>query len=401
MKKAFRRIAFGLAAALVVLVCAVPLAVPPVVEHVIAAKIAEFGLFPDVRMSLGYRWRKGPCLAGELSVAVMDSPWRATARFSASCFSCSADVLLGETRFSETDPAVRALLSRCPLPAVSNLTFSGSVALRATAERTFGMPVPVWAVSVPFRNVSASMVWDGKALSLEDLSFTAAATGIADHVDVTPTFIRAKALSFAGLDLSRLSTSVLVSEKNLLVTSASAGLCGGTVNLHSLFLDTRSLNSGFTLYLDDIDAGEALTTFKGFEGSATGRLHGKLRISVREGGKAVRMSDAFLYSTPGEGGKIRMENPEAVTDGLSLAGIDDATRNNVNNALTDLDYSVLKMNLKRLSGRNATLTVHVDGSATRNGTTVPVDLTVNVSGELEQLINTGLGYAAKMKGKQK
>ena len=401
MRKAFSRMAFGLAAALVVLVCAIPFAVPPVVEHVIATKIAEFGLFPDVRMSLGYRWLNGPCLAGELSVAVMDSPWRATARFSASCFSCAADVLLGETPFSETDPTVRALLSRCPLPAVSNLTFSGSVALRATAERTFGMPVPVWAVSVPFRNVSADMVWDGKALSLEDLSFTAAATGIADHVDVTPTYIRAKALSFAGLDLSKLSASVLVSEKNLLVTSASAGLCGGTVNLHSLFLDTQSLNAGFTLYLDNIDAGEALTTFKGFEGTATGRLHGKLKLSVREGGKAVRMSDAFLYSTPGEGGKIRMENPEAVTDGLALVGIDDATRNNVNNALTDLDYSVLKMNLKRLSGRNATLTVHVDGSATRNGTTVPVDLTVNVSGELEQLINTGLGYAAKMKGKQK
>ena len=393
--------AYGLAAALVVLACAVPLAVPPVVEHVLAAKIAEFGLFPDVKMSLGYCWREGPCLAGELSVAVMDSPWHATARFSASCCKCAADVILEETAFSETDPTVRALLSRHPLAAVSNLTFSGSVAFRATAERTFGMPVPVWAVAMPLRNVSAGMVWDDKALTLEDLSFTAGATGIADHVDVTPTHVRAKALSFAGLGLTNLTASVHASENALLVTSASAGLCGGTVSLHSLFLDTRSLDSGFTLYLDDIDAGEALASFRGFDGSASGRLHGKLKLFVREGGKAVRMSDAFLYSTPGEGGKIMMTNPEAVTDNLALAGIDDATRANVNNALTDLDYDVLRLNLKRRSGKDATLSVRIGGTATRDGTTVPVDLTVNVSGELEQLINTSLDYSAKLKGTRK
>ena len=64
-------------------------------------------------------------------------------------------------------------------------------------------------------------------------------------------------------------------------------------------------------------------------------------------GKAIRLSDAFLYSTPGETGKLKLADPTSVTDNLALAGLDEATRGNVADALTDLDYSVLRLNLKR------------------------------------------------------
>jgi len=73
----------------------------------------------------------------------------------------------------------------------------------------------------------------------------------------------------------------------------------------------------------------------------------------------------------------------------------------VSDALTDLDYKVLRFDLKRTDGKASRLSVQISGTATRGRTTVPVDLTINLNGELEQLINTGLGYSAKLKGKTK
>ena len=391
----------GLAVAALLAIIALPVAVPPLVEGLIRSKAAEFGLSAVPRMSLGYCWRNGPGIAGSLQVKIKDSPWLVAADFGASCSEWSAAVRMPETAFSESDPVVRTLLAKYPVTAVSNLTFSGSVALSAKSERTFHTPVPVWSAKLPVKDFSASLMAKGKPYALAGLSVTPAARGIADRVDITPMFLRVKSISAAGFDLEGFHASVRVSEKSVLVTEASAGFCGGQVNLYSLFLDPKNLNTGFTLFLDDINAGEALTHVNGFSGEASGRLHGKIKLFLREGGESVRLSDAFLYSTPGEVGKLRLSNPEPLTDNLALAGFDDDARANVANALTDLDYSVLRLNLRRGEGKSATLSTTVRGTATRGEVSVPVDLTLNVNGELEQLVNTSLGYSNLLKGKQK
>ena len=392
----------GLTVAVLLVIVAIPVAVPPIVEAIAEAKIGEFGLEAIVKMSLGYCWRNGPGIAGKLRVQIKDSPWSLlVADFGASCCEWSASVKMDETKFSESDTIVRTLLEKYPVAAVSNLTFSGSVALDATAERTFHTPVPVWSAKLPIKNFSASLMANDKPYALTGLSVTPAASGIADRVDIAPMLLRAKSISAAGFDLEGFRASVRVSEKSVLVTEASAGFCGGQVNLYSLFLDPQNLNTGFTLFLDDINAGEALAHLNGFSGEASGRLHGKVKLFVREGGKAVRLSDAFLYSTPGETGKLKLANPEPVTDNLALAGFDAAARANVAAALTDLDYSVLRLDLRRGSGKSATLSTTVRGTATRGKLSVPVDITVNFNGELEQLVNTGLGYSNLLKGKRK
>ena len=391
----------GLAVTVLLVIVALPVAVPPVVEDLVRDKAAEFGLSASPKMTLGYCWRNGPGIAGSLQVKIRDSPWIFAANFGASCCEWSASVRMPETAFSESDPVIRTLLAKYPVPAISNLTFSGSIALAAKAERTFHTPVPVWSAKLPVKGLSASLMAKDKSYALTGFSVTPAASGIADRVDITPMFLRAKSISAAGFDLEDFHASVRVSERSVLVTEAAAGFCGGQVNLYSVFLDPKNLNTGFTLFLDDINAGKALTHVNGFTGEASGHLHGKVKLFLREGGKSVRLSDAFLYSTPGETGKLKLANPEPITDNLALAGFDDAARSNVANALTDLDYSVLRLNLKRGEGTSATLSTTVRGTATREDLTVPVDITVNFNGELEQLINTGLGYSNLLKGKQK
>ena len=386
----------------VIVLSVLPVAVPPIVESIIRLKVAEFGLPPAcAKMSFGYCWRNGPGVHGKLKVAFPDSPWRVTAEFGASCSEWSAAVKMPETRFSENDVVIRTLLENHPVTAVSNLTFSGSIALDAKAERTFRTPVAVWSVRLPVRNLSARLTVEEKPFVIEGFSATAGASGIADHLDIAPLMPRASSISADGFILKNFSASVRMTEKSLLVTQASAGLCGGTANVYSLTLNPENLNAGFTLFIDDVDTGEILSHLKGFSGEASGRLHGKVKLFVREGGKAVRLSDAFLYSTPGETGKLKLRNAVAVTDNLALAGLDDATRSNIANALTDLDYSVLRLDLTRKRDRTATLSTTVRGTATRGKLSVPVDITLNFNGELEQLINTGLGYSNLMKGIQK
>ena len=401
MKKAVKRTLFALGTALVVLLVALPFAVPPLVQDLAVRKLAEFGVPSAVKMTLGYVWHKGPEIAGTLAVSVNGTPWTVRADFGAGFGEYHARVKLPETRFSETDPLLADLLRRYPVPAVSNLTFSGSIALDASVERTRSLPVPVWTAKVPIRDVRIALVTDDKPIAIDGLSLAPGASGIASHLDIAPLFPRAASIAFDGFVLTNFSASVRATEKTLMVNEATAGFCGGKVSLYSVFLDPKKMNAGLTLFLDDVDAGEALTHFNGFRGDASGRLHGKIRLFVREGGKAIRLSDAFLYSTPGEGGKLRMENADAITDNLALAGFDDAARGNVATALNDLDYTVLRLDLKRLDGREATLGVRIEGTATRGGLTVPVNLTVNINGELEQIINTGLGYSNLLKGKQK
>lgn len=383
------------------LAIALPLALPPVVRQIAESKLAEFGYPSSVSLNLGYAWRKGPEIVGSLTASVIGTPWTVAADFGAGIGTYHAQVRMPKTAFAETDPLLARLLAEHPATGVSNLTFSGSVALSASVERTRRMPVPVWSAKVPVRLDRVGLSCETGDIAAEGIVLTPAASGLADHIDVAPLHLRAAALSADGFTLSNLSASARVDLKSILVTEAGATTCGGKVSLYSLFLDPKSLNAGFTLFLDNIDAGEMLAHIRGFTGHASGRLHGKVRLFVREGGKAVRLSDAFLYSTPGETGKLKMAEPQTVTDNLAMAGIDQSTQDNVANALTDLDYSVLRFDLKRLEGKNATLGVRIEGSATRGELTVPVNLNLNINGELEQIINTGLGFSNKLKGNTK
>lgn len=387
--------------AVAVAVIAVPRVVPPIVERWAVEKLSEFGVDAKVSLDLDYCWRNGPGVEGVLSASIPNAPWRARARFGASCCEWSASVTVPATPFSESDALARALLAKFPPKGITNLAFSGSVALDAKAERTFRKPVPVWKVGAQVRDLKASMVSDGQAIAVDGLSAKPEASGIADHVDIAPMFLRAKSAAVGAFALTNFHATVRATEKSLIVNEAGAGFCGGKANVYSLYLDPANLNTGFTLFLEDVDAGEVLSRVNGFRGEASGRLHGKVRAFVREGGKAIRLREAFLYSTPGETGKLRMANPEAVAENLAYAGLDGAARANVSDALTDLDYKVLRLDLKRLEGSASRLSVQIGGTATRGQTTVPVDLTINLNGELEQLLNAGLGYSAKLKGKKK
>ena len=85
MRKAMKGVLIGLVVTGLLVIIALPVVVPPIVESIVRTKLHEFGLpSPYVRMNLNYCWRNGPGLAGKLTLTILPS-WFVTAEFGASC----------------------------------------------------------------------------------------------------------------------------------------------------------------------------------------------------------------------------------------------------------------------------------------------------------------------------
>lgn len=296
---------------------------------------------------------------------------------------------LPTTTLTEKTPILADLLSRLDLGNISNLTFSAAVSLKAAAEKTREIPVPVWFAKARLRNGSATALLGEMPISTVGVHTSFGAEGIADRVSFETVTPRIRETTLGALTISNFASTIRPSERGFIVNEASAEFCGGEIRVYSLYLDPQRLSGGFTLFLDNINAGEILCHLKGFNGEATGRLHGKLPLTLKNGNE-LRLKDAYLYSTPGEMGTIKVSNPEPILNNLALSGVDQATCDNLGKALANLLYSVLKLDLRRDENGELALGLKVEGSSTHGRTTVPVSFTVTFHGDLEQLINTGL-----------
>ena len=398
MKKTIGKCILAITLVVLAAVLALPLVIPPIAEEIAQRELARFGVHADIRVRMGFCWTStGPGFSGSVRLKIPDSQWRVDADCTAALFQWHANVKLREAEFTELDVLVRKLLEAYPVNAVSNLAFSGKISFEAHADRTFSMPVPVWSATAKLHRLDADAMSADTPIVIEDLATTVSVSGMADRFDIKPVFPRAKTFAYGDLVLTNFFADVRVSDRHVLVTEARAALCGGTASVFALRLDTETFNTGFTLYLDDIEAGQALTAFRGFRGSASGRLHGKIKMAWSGTRRKVRMREAFLYSIPGENGKLHLTDSSAVTDNLALAGIDEGNRRNVSNALADLDYTVLRLDLNRIADDSATLGIRIEGTATRGSVSAPVVLNVALHGDLEQLINTGLNITGKGK----
>lgn len=370
---------------------AVRFVLPPIAEEIAIAKLSQPGLPLDVHLKLRYCWTStGPGVRGEVNLNVLNSPWALTGDFMAAPCQWHATARIEETLFRESDPVLQQLIARIPINTLSNMTCSGAIDFEASVDRTFSLPVTRWTARANLRNVDFSAVARDNPVSLSGGSASFGASGMADHVDIAPIFPRIESLTYGNYTMTNLRASIRATEQALMINEASADFWGGRVYLYSVFLNPKNLNAGLTLFYEDVDVDQVLHTVKCFSGSATGRLHGKAKLFLLEGGKGIRLRDAFLYTSPGEIGKIRMTDTDALAEGLAFAGLDESNRKSVSNALTDMDYNVLRLNLRRQSDDDAVLSVRLEGSATRKNVTVPVVLNITLHGAIEQLINTGL-----------
>lgn len=298
--------------------------------------------------------------------------------------------LMPDVRLSSEDAVLGRILSRLELASVTNLTCSGEMTLSVEGECTPKRPVPAWSLEGSVKDAAAEMCVGSTAVKVNNLRFRFGAKGLADRREISPMFPRADSVEAAGVMMTNVFASIRATDRAYLITEAGAECAGGELKLYALFLDTVKLSTGATIYVDGVDAGYVLKRIKGFSGEATGRLHGKLPFYLRDG-KTLRFKDAYLFSTPGETGKVRIADATPILDNLALGGVTEDDRKNLAKALADLDYTVLKVQLRRgEGGDDSSLSMKLEGSATHGKTTVPVRLDVTFRGDQDLLIDTGM-----------
>lgn len=332
----------------------------------------------------------GFSLGGTAALTLPDTPWRADADFAVTTNGWSVDALIPAVEPDESDPLLGAIASRVPMPGVTDLAFHGAVWGNVHAEQTKNLPVPTWRAMVTLEDGRASLAASGTPIAVRGIEARVFASGIADRWEVAPIRPRIFSANIGDIELGAGDASLLVSEHSLLVTESSVAFCGGFLRLYALSFLPERLDAGFTLFVDNIDAGEFLTRLPNFHGTATGRLFGRIPLRIRNG-KEVVLRDAFLYSPPGETGKLRIIDPSPIVENLAASGVPKETTDNLSKALADLDYTVLRIDLRRgTDAEESTIGFQIKGTATDAGKTVPVALAVNFHGALERLLNTGI-----------
>lgn len=335
-----------------------------------------------------------PSANGTGTLSFDGTPWRAELRFAWSARDgWSAELSLPEVAFDQDDAIAGGAARRFATLAngISGLAFSGKARFSATAASTNASGVAVWEADGWIKDFDISLMNGPDKVEAKKFGVHVGATGIGDHVDPKPAFPHLDYIDYAGFAVSNLFVSVRSTETALLVTEAGADIWGGTARIYSCFLNPEKLAAGFTLFIDDIDTGPALERLTGFDGVATGRLHGKLPLSYD--GKRLAINDSYLYSTPGERGTLKVRDSAPLVNKLAYAGVGDSERDNMVRALKNMTYDALSITLRREDESHHALKFKLEGTATEGKTTVPAVFDVTLHGKLEELINKGIGAA--------
>ncbi len=184
-----------------------------------------------------------------------------------------------------------------------------------------------------------------------------------------------------------------VTPQELFVDRAEVGWCRGRLNAYSIHLDKRAPRADVVVYADRIDLGEALMMVMPFKGKVEGVLVGRFPLGIE--GRQVRLSNGFLYSLPGQGGRLRLDDSEAMRALLERSGVKGDVQRPLSNALSDLDFSTIRMELEPDTDGDAVFRIKLAGKSNDRAWPAPVDLNLNVRGPLERLLNLGLDVSRK------
>ncbi len=130
-----------------------------------------------------------------------------------------------------------------------------------------------------------------------------------------------------------------------------------------------------------------------FKGKIEGVLYGRFPVGFDNG--QVRLSTGFLYSLPGQGGVLKLDDSAPMASLLNRAGIRGDMQQPLAKALSDMDFSAIRMELEPKTDGDAVLRLKLDGKSNYTEWPAPVALNLNLHGPLEQLVNVGLDWTKK------
>ena len=134
--------------------------------------------------------------------------------------------------------------------------------------------------------------------------------------------------------------------------------CDGNVDTQSIRISPGVEDYRITFYCDRLRLAKVLEQFGAAMAQGEGTVNGRIPLYYTNG--KIRFDDGFLYSTPGNGGKIQLRGTDILTAGIPPNTPQYVQIELAREALKDYDYSWAKLNIAS-EGEELLLQMQMDG----------------------------------------
>jgi hypothetical protein len=148
------------------------------------------------------------------------------------------------------------------------------------------------------------------------------------------------------------------SARSFLIEKSHFIWCDGNVDAPAIRFKPGINDYQLILYCDRLNLAKVLEQFGAASVEAEGELNGRIPLRYRNG--LLSFADGFLYTTPGQSGKIRMKDTQMLTAGIPPDTPQYVQMELARKALEDYDYTWAKLNLTT-EGEDLLLKMQLDG----------------------------------------
>ncbi|MDA3916176.1 MAG: YdbH domain-containing protein [Deltaproteobacteria bacterium] len=129
--------------------------------------------------------------------------------------------------------------------------------------------------------------------------------------------------------------------KSFLVENIKFKWCNGLVSTESIRFPQKKGEYSLTLYCDRLELTQLLKQMGVFNAEGMGTLNGRIPVVYSNGN--ISFDNGFLFSTPGKGGRIMIENSDRITTGIPMDSPQFSQLDLAQEALKDFKYKWAKL----------------------------------------------------------
>jgi len=191
-------------------------------------------------------------------------------------------------------------------------------------------------------------VSDGN-ISIPDMNLTA--TGINTVVDfnnlLVPKSVPGQILTIDSIQVNKIKIDeakvrfTIEDTRSLLIENIRFKWCNGLVSSESIRFPQENNAYSLSLYCDRLELAQLLKQVGAFNAQGSGTLNGRIPVVYSDGN--ISFDNGFLFSTPGSGGKVVIENTDSITAGIPMDSPRFVQLDLAREALKDFEYKWAKL----------------------------------------------------------
>jgi hypothetical protein len=189
----------------------------------------------------------------------------------------------------------------------------------------------------------------------------------------------------------------------IFVESAKFGFAGGELTARGFRVAPAESAADLYLYADNIDVGELAKIASDGKVTGTGKLYGRLPVSVKYPDR-LTLGEGYVYAEAPGGdtarGQLQLGEYADQVTGMAVGqmppnAVTEQVKKQLQATLANFNYGSLVFELKRPEDGTLKVTLRAAGKGASPTGSVPLDLTLNLSG-LEDAIRIWLGMQSKL-----